>query len=980
MSKDDLQSGHILVVDDSMTSRTLSRLYLEEAGYTVLEAESAGQALAMIAEQPPDVILLDVILPDLDGFEITRRLRDDPLLSSIPIVLVTALGDVESKIRGLEAGANDFLSKPPDEAELMARVHTLLRLKRNQEELLAEKAKIELLYRVSRELSAELEIEALLSRILELTVESSAACGGHIVLFDERGEGLYHISTYQKHMPPVAESVWIKVTRDGLAGWVVQNRQGTLVQDTQEDERWLLVQDADTSTRSAVATPLIYAGQVSGVLTLTHELPGHFTAAHLELLNSIASQGSVVIEKARVYQKEQARARQLQLINDVSRQVASILNPGMLLKEVSHLICQAFDYYYVEVALCDGDKLVFPGWGSGREEGLKVAPFHLDISEEGLTSWVARHGRPLFATDVSQEARYRPMAKLPDTVSELVVPLQAGGEILGVLDVHSDQTRQLTQEAVPLLETLASQISTALKNAYLFQERGQRITELATLNEVSQAISSVLDLDKLLDTVYQQVSRILDTTNFFIAVCGEEGEAWLATLHVEGGQRQATAPYSTTSGLTGYIIRNRSQVRLHSPEEAATFYKWQGIEAPSQQAKSWMGVPLVAAEQVVGVMTIHHRERESMYGEQEIVLFSTIAAQVSIAIANARLYTQTEQERGKMAAVLIGTDDVVIVTDESDKILLINPAAEDAFGIRVERAVGRPLAKVVPSQALVDLFRSGNDRPSSAAEISLNDERVFYANVSAVEGVGHVAVIQDITALKELEQMRLRAERAEREHLHQTLESYIGPDLVEKVLAEGGELLERRERVEAVILFADIRGFTRAAAVLSPEATVEVLNEFFTAMAGIIYHHEGTVVDLIGDELMASFGAPLARPDPEQCAVNAAIAFQEEFAHLRRKWAGDWGISVGLGVGVDRGQAVMGNVGTAERVSFTFIGNVVNRAHRLVEQAGPGEVQISGDILAKISTGQEAWEEVFDILAGGPKQAFRLQVLAEPGA
>jgi PAS domain S-box-containing protein len=978
MSKDTLQSGNILVVDDSLTSRTLSRLYLEEAGYTVREAESAGQALAMIAEQPPDVVLLDVILPDLDGFEITRRLRDDPLLSSIPIVLVTALGDVESKVRGLEAGANDFLSKPPDEAELNARVRTLLRLKRNQEELLAEKAKIELLYRVSRELSAELEIEALLSRILELTVESSAACGGHIVLFDEQGEGLYHISKHQKQTPPVDESVWIKVTRDGLAGWVVQHRQGTLVQDTQEDERWLLVQDADTSTRSAVAAPLIYAGQISGVLTLTHELPGHFTAAHLELLNSIASQGSVVIEKARVYQKEQVRARQLQLINDVSRQVASILNPAMLLKEVSHLICRAFDYYYVEVALCDGDKLVFPGWGSGREEGLKVAPFHLDISGEGLASWVARHGRPLFATDVSQEARYCPMAKLPDTVSELVVPLQAGGEILGVLDVHSDQKRQLTQEAVSLLETLASQVSIALKNAYLFQERGQRITELATLNEVSQAISSVLDMDKLLDTVYQQVSRILDTTNFFIAVCEEESNDWIATLHVEGGQRQATSPYSATSGLTGYIIRNRSQVRLHTPEEATTFYKWQGIEPPSQQAKSWMGVPLVAAEQVVGVMTVHHRERENMYGEREIVLFSTIAAQVSIAIANARLYTQTEQERGKMAAVLIGTDDVVIVTDESDKILLINPAAEDAFGIRVERAVGRPLAKVVHSEALVNLFSSGN-RPSSAAEISLADERVFYANVSAVEGVGHVAVIQDITTLKELEQMRLRAERAEREHLHQTLASYIGPDLVEKVLAEGGELLERRERVEAVILFADIRGFTRAAAVLSPEATVEVLNEFFTAMAGIIYHHEGTVVDLIGDELMASFGAPLARPDPEQCAVDAAIAFQKEFAHLRHKWAKDWDISVGLGVGVDRGQAVMGNVGTAERVSFTFIGNVVNRAHRLVEQAGPGEVQISGDILASISAGQETWEEVLEILAGGPQQAFRLQVLAEPG-
>src|SRR5579862_1207917 len=179
-------TARVLVVDDVDLNIKLLEAKLASEYFEVLSAQNGPRALEMADAEVPDILLLDVMMPRMDGFEVCRRLKADPKLADIPVVMVTALSDVSDRLRGLEAGADDFLTKPVNDIALFARVRSLVRLKRMMEEL-----------RLREEICGRFGSQ-------EPSEEFESLAGASILLCEQPGFGAARVADT---LAPVAKSV-----------------------------------------------------------------------------------------------------------------------------------------------------------------------------------------------------------------------------------------------------------------------------------------------------------------------------------------------------------------------------------------------------------------------------------------------------------------------------------------------------------------------------------------------------------------------------------------------------------------------------------------------------------------------------------------------------------------------------------------------------------------------------------------------------
>ena len=199
-------------------------------------------------------------------------------------------------------------------------------------------------------------------------------------------------------------------------------------------------------------------------------------------------------------------------------------------------------------------------------------------------------------------------------------------------------------------------------------------------------------------------------------------------------------------------------------------------------------------------------------------------------------------------------------------------------------------------------------------------------------------------AAKLEEEIRRREER-----LRQTFRRYVSPRVADKILQDTelrDTLLAPADapvdaRAHAVVLFADLRGFTGIAEQLDPHRVVPLLNEFFSLLTEITFKYDGTVFHMAGDCLMLGFGVPHEQRDSAQRAVSAAREMLASFAELSHSWRERYQVEAGLGIGINEGDVVAGNVGSSAYMNYTIIGDTVNIAARLCQRARAGEMLFS---------------------------------------
>lgn len=302
--------ARILIVDDHEDNVDLLSMILRSQGYTILTASDGLQALEVVQHTQPDLILLDVMMPRMSGYEVIEHVRKDKEKGVyIPIMLITAKQDLTDKIRGLDVGADDFLPKPVQSAELIAKVRALLRLKQVQDELINERDKNEMLCYVGQQLNSTLDVDQLVRETLNVMVNLIGATQGSVLIKHPRRLNWRKIAAMvdgEELDDPEETSL---VLAQGLAGLALRTRETILVSDTINDKRWLPLDDQLGPVRTALAIPLIHNHIELGVLTLMHSEPGRFREDQLPMVSSVAAQVVSALYNASLYtQLKQAEA------------------------------------------------------------------------------------------------------------------------------------------------------------------------------------------------------------------------------------------------------------------------------------------------------------------------------------------------------------------------------------------------------------------------------------------------------------------------------------------------------------------------------------------------------------------------------------------------------------------------------------------------------------------------------------------------
>ena len=251
-----------------------------------------------------------------------------------------------------------------------------------------------------------------------------------------------------------------------------------------------------TSRSKFAAIPLEDQGITLGALQITRPQGPKFTEDELSLLQGLAQIISVSLFASHRAEVEQFRLRQLNLVREVSAQIANVLNLDDLAARVTQLIQKTFNFYYVAIFTMTRNStgLRFRSSAVAPRKGRKKATIALEVElGQGLIGEAAESGEEIVCGDVQADPRFRYIDSLPETRSEVVIPLKMEGRILGALDVQSNQLNGFHPNDLLILRALADNVARAVESARLYSDLRRRADQLTLVSEVSKSVTSTLD-------------------------------------------------------------------------------------------------------------------------------------------------------------------------------------------------------------------------------------------------------------------------------------------------------------------------------------------------------------------------------------------------------------------------------------------------------------------------------------------------------
>ena len=627
------------------------------------------------------------------------------------------------------------------------------------------RASLALMYSISRELTAQLDLRELLQRILQLTLQAVGSRSGSILVLNERGETSDGAIAFEGKVHDHSMEQLRDTFEHGLAGWVVEHREAVLIEDTHKDQRWLRKPGAeDGEPSSAISVPLLAGERVVGVLTLGRRQDGAFTEDDLALVTAIADQAGIAVSNAHLFQAEQERRRFASILQEIARTINQTLDSNQVFEQILEQLKRIVDFDSASIFLLE-DGQFHPVAAMGFRNREQALSFTIDVESDSLSQTIIETRKPLVVGDVQELKSWRQIAGLPEAEkirAWIGAPLIVRDRVVGMLNVDSHEVAAYSTDVVELIEAFAEQASTAVANALLFDESQRRISSMAALTETARVITASLDLNEVLQRITDRTQQSMEVEAASLALVDpDDGMLVFRVASGFGAAQVVGIRLQPGQGIAGWVLEHEQAVFTADVQSDSRFYR-EVDQKIGFKSRVIACVPIQTQGRTIGILEAINPRRSSL-SQVQVDLLTGIAGLAGTAIIHAQLFEETQAARQRYASLFEDSVDSILISDVKGRVTDANKRAEAFLGFSADEMgdlsifdlhEGAPgltpgdLVELDPSQT-ISYDGKMRDNSGHVLPVEIHVKRMDFGPASFVQWI-----VRDISERLELAELR----------------------------------------------------------------------------------------------------------------------------------------------------------------------------------------------------------------------------------
>ena len=535
-----------------------------------------------------------------------------------------------------------------------------------------------------------------------------------------------------------------------------------------------------------------------------------------------------------------------------------------------------------------------------------------------------------------------------DLKASIMVPLFHKDNLLGIVTLgkkFDGSTYQTLDKKI--LEIICNHLTDSLYNQELIgnikdkrMELRLKVLELQTLFDISLSLNSVLDIKELsTEVLIRSVSTLNASSGFILKTQKNSPMLSVLSSFYMNEDLVKGAIFSKSSIPFNLIWKDKKSIII-SEDETNPFLKKTGY-------KECIVSPIIGNRNISGCIVLGDKEsRDGVipFEKNDIDILDALSSQAGIAMDNAKLFEEINAAKRFNESIMGSIATSVITINLLGEVDSVNKAGVGLLSKKTNEIVGEHYSYLFSKdQNLCKAIESAEIELESFAELNvplMSKSKNTIVNFSVAPltdqkgaHLGAVVAIEDIT---------------EQSKIKNTFKRYVSKSVVDQLLDDDQKLNLGGEERDVTVLFSDIRGFTAMSEKMKPKEVVSTLNSYFSEMIDIIFKFDGTLDKIVGDELMVVFGAPIARDDDAERAVQTAIGMVESLKKFNDKRVKKGKVPINAGIGINKGKVISGNIGSKDQMDYTVIGDTVNLGARLCSFAGPLKIIVSKSVKDEI--------------------------------